>query len=365
MRFAIASMLVALCGACSVAPTAGLSAIAQKPPLPYSILVSGGAFVHPPGGAAGPLARTYSRAPTDGDTGAEAERPEAFDAERVMRVLRLAKVFVVAERDVAHADERRRVAALPVRVGQPEQRRALDTILGRARDAGHDFVLIVDRIQDGAVESQGVNDRWPFTVGAWLFALGALIPDRTYESRARLWVSLRDVHTGERVLGLILEPDAVDLNMIERCSLWGFVQSILVPPFWTSTDPETLVASVRELSTDRLLLSLVDRLKSAEVDETLRRSGPAKIELTATRRGWIVSVDSSEPLDAVSLRLDGEPLGEDFVASFETELLASRTGESPYRYRTECVLPRGGRRLQVLVHTVAAGQSSVTWRVRR
>ena len=29
-----------------------------------------------------------------------------------------------------------------------------------------------------------MNDRWPFTVAAWLFALGALIPDRTYESRA-------------------------------------------------------------------------------------------------------------------------------------------------------------------------------------
>ena len=343
-----------LCG-CTFTQTDELSALRDRPSLPYSVFVTGGAFVTAGDSSAGPLARTYDLAGTE---------PEAFALDRLHTALNEARVFVWTRRDDAPPAVRRVVAEVPqdqdVDPIRPELRQTLD----RARRTGHDFLLVVEEILDGPVESRGVNDRWPFTVGAWLFALGALIPDRTYESLAILRVSLVDVYTGHRVKDLLVEPEEVDLNMIERCGFWGFVQSVLVPPFWTSTDPESIVESVRKVSTQRLLVRLMRRLKSLEVDQVLRNSGPAQISLAPEPGGWRIKVAAKEALSAVALRLDGDSsaLDDGFVTKFEKQLLDSQQKDAAlYRYDAVCRLPRSGRLLQVLVQTQAARISSVTW----
>jgi hypothetical protein len=196
----------------------------------------------------------------------------------------------------------------------------------------------------------------------WLFALGAFVPDRTYESGARLRVSMRDVYSGKWVgQPILVEPGPVDLNMFERCGFMGFVQSVLVPPFWTSIDDPTVVATVRYQSTARLLISLVRRLKSVEVAEQLRTSGPAMIDAQRVGAGWRLSIASTEPLSAVALRLDGQRLPFAQVSDFERRLLESGVRDgAQFKYTSTYVLPIPGRRLQISVQTEGARIRSST-----
>lgn len=353
---AIALWGLGLFSGCAATGIEEFSSLAAKPSLPCSVLVTGGSFVQaPPGepepGGAGARARTFALAP---------EGTEAFPLDDLMRSLDLGKVFVAMTRDHAPVESRRRVAGIRADTASDDE--ALEATLLRARTAGHDFLLVVERIEDGPVEARGVNDRWPFTLGAWLFALGAFIPDRTYESRARLQVSMRDVYSGRRVFApILLEAGPVDLNMIERCTWWGFVQSIIVPPFWTSTDDASIVGAVRVESVGRLLIAAVRRLKSAEVRAQLGNSGPAAIEVERTEDGHRVRIDSSEALRAVALRRDGAALAPEVEAAFAQACLRSvESAGERYRYTTSLPPLGPGRLLQVIVQTEAAGLSSTT-----
>jgi hypothetical protein len=336
-----------------------LSSLAAKPALPFSVLITGGGFVDASAveEVPSPLGRTYEL---------PGPRVEAFRLARFVATLADAKVFVAMALDNGAAVGRDTIAATKAEVAPRVA--SLGATLDRARRDGHDFLLVVEKIIDGPIEYRGVNDRWPFTIAAWLFALGALIPDHTYESRAQLRITMRDAYSGRRVVEPILvESGPVDLNMFERCGFLGFAQSLIIPPFLTSTDPETITESVRAASIQRMLVSAVRRLKSAEVLAALDGSGPASIKILREGRGWKVSVLAKERISAVEIRLDGEPLDAARTEDFETRLLRSQevAGDTgTYRYTAPWTI-RGGRRLQILIQTDAARLSSVTQSLER
>ena len=72
---------------CATTAVEELSSLAEKPPLTYSVLLTGGGFVHWQAGAEadGPLARTYPLAGV---------RDEVFTLAEIEDTLQLARVFV-------------------------------------------------------------------------------------------------------------------------------------------------------------------------------------------------------------------------------------------------------------------------------
>ena len=169
-----------LLGGCVVTPDEDLASLALRPALPYSVLITGGGFVQPPAREVpGAMSRTYDLS---------ADRLEAFELEDLRRTLEQANVFVAMALDTDGIDPRRGIATL--QDGGDGTSPQLQAMLERARREGHDLLLVIESIRDGPVVSRGVNDRWPFTLGLWIFALGALVPDRSYESEAVLFVSM-------------------------------------------------------------------------------------------------------------------------------------------------------------------------------
>ena len=82
-----------------------LSSLAEKPPLPYSVLVTGGGFVVPQQSIApGPLGATYS---VDGPMA------EVFELRRIGKLLQDTNVFAHTAIDVVPAKDRRAFADLP------------------------------------------------------------------------------------------------------------------------------------------------------------------------------------------------------------------------------------------------------------
>ncbi len=347
------TLLVGL-AACASGPPTDISALAEQDPLPYSVLVTGGAFVkaEPVAGTNGDvLVRTFANV---------ADAGEGITLEKLTETLRAARVFTVQTTHAADVGLRRKLADHESQ--EAMQDADLRAVLAQARRDGHDFLLVVAKVQDGEVRSRGINDRWPFTLGTWLFALGALIPDRTYESTARLHTSLRDVHSGRLVFGpTVSEPGPVDLNMFDRAGFVGFLQSILVPPFWTSVDSEKVVSEVRDVSIQRLRVALARKMKSADARDRLDNFGPARITVRMVGGVLQVSVDSSEAVSFLRLRVDQKALVGPGVSAFEERLLASvqRQG-GRFRYSADLGEPLHGQRLQVLVQTVTATISSKT-----
>ncbi len=340
--------------ACASGPPTDISALAEQEPLPYSVLVTGGAFVkaEPVAGTNGDvLVRTFANV---------AETGEGITLGKLTETLQAARVFTVQTTHTADAGLRRKLAN---HEGPDAMQDAdLRAVLAQARRDGHDFLLVVARVQDGEVRSRGINDRWPFTLGTWLFALGVWIPDRTYESTARLHTSLRDVHSGRLVFGpTVSEPGPVDLNMFGRSSFTGFLQSILVPPFWTSVNRQKVVDEVRDVSIQRLRVALARKMKSADARDRLDHFGPARITVRGAEHGVQVSIDSSEAVSFLRMRVDQRPLVGPTVTDFEERLLASvQRQDGRFRYSAELREQLHGGRLQVLVQTVTATIASKT-----
>ncbi len=357
MRRAVRGLVLALAlgavAGCRSAGPADLADLAAQPPLPYSVLVSGGAFVDS-ASVSDPapwLARTY-RPQGEGD--------EVLSLEELIGVLRRGRVFVQADQHRAGRAVRQRLAALagPVPLRDSE----LQAVLEQARRAGYDLLLVVERLRDGPVEARGVNGQWPITLSVWLLiGLGMVIPDHTYESRAQLHVTLREVQTGRQLYSGLADGGAVDLALVERTDWLGLLQSVVVPPFWVGDDPAAVEAEVRAAASSRLLESMARELKSADVQTRVEQQLPAQVRLSLADGGVTVVVDSRERLAAVRLRRDSVPQDDPGAAAFERQLLASEVEDAAvYRYRASLPRPAGTRFLQVLVQTVTAQAASAT-----
>ncbi|MCB9876028.1 MAG: hypothetical protein H6835_00370 [Planctomycetes bacterium] len=338
--------LTAALAACATT-TDELGSIAELPPLDRAVLVTGGAFLAGPPGAAG----TFH---FDDATGAEVTEPIPFAA--ILAALQRGRVFrrLAADDDA----EQRRGVVRSLAPGRAAG--AGDAYLQQARDDGYDLLLVIEELQDGVVDRQGTNGRWPVTFVTWiLLGVGALIPDRTFESRSSLRVSLRELQDGRVLHELLLVPGPVELALAERTDVWGLLMSVLVPPFWVGDDDRAVRRAVREHAERRLLLSLARELKSEAVRRHVDSEVAASITLQAGRPTPRVVVLTDEDLSVVALVGDG--LGAVAVRDFEQTLLASRLRDGE-RWRYEAALPAGARGLvQVLVGTLRGGVASATF----
>ena len=350
MALAVAQVAgVLLLGCCRATPNADLPGLAERPPLPWSVLVTGGAFVEPPTNLTDePRARTF--ADTSG---------EALELEALVQVLARGRVFVRSQADAQSSTARAGIATAT----QPGE---LQQVMNSARLAGHDYLLVIERVDDGPIETLGVNGQWPITLATWLLVgIGAVIPDHTYESRASLRASLRDAQDGHAVQELLIGTGTVDLSLLERTSVWGWVQSILIPPFWVGDDPPSVLAQVQPIARQRLMLGLAQRLKSVDVADRLVRNQPAAVDVQRVAGGLRLDLVAQEAISFLRLRLDDRALTGAAFDSFHRALLASRTpADRGLRYTAVLPFDEPGERLQVLIQTTSGRTGSVTVAMR-
>ncbi|MFO1030105.1 MAG: hypothetical protein U1F60_03410 [Planctomycetota bacterium] len=344
-RPAVGVVLLLWAGACAT-PQRELQGLAGERPVDAVVFVTGGAFLQPYVGGIG----TFGPG-VEGDG-------EALSFASVLEVLERARVF---QRLVVDGDPLRR-RAVPRQLADRRAAADLVAVLQEARQAGCDYLLVVEELQDGPIEQLGTNGRWPVTFATWvLLGVGALIPDRTFESRATLHVTLRDLQSGSVMHDTLLGAGSIDLTLTERTDLLGLLTSIVVPPFWVGDDQEAVAEAVRSTTERRFLLSLARDLKSESLRQRLRARSPAAVQLR--RRGGLVEVvvDARDGLAAVSLLAEG--LAQDPQRRFAEALLASqqRVGE---RFQHAAVVPDlpDGTTFQVVVATVAGGVASATFR---
>lgn len=331
-------------GGC-VTPRGELEGVAELPPVDAAVLVTGGAFLR--AGAGDP---TFSPQPATAGG-------EVLPIADVYDLLQRARVFqrVAIDTDPARRERMRRLLAARAADGE------LAATLAQARADGFDLLLVVEELQDGPIDRFGTNARWPVTLVTWvLLGVGAFIPDRTFESRATLRVTVRDLQTGFVLHDPLLTAGPVDLALTERTDWLGLLSSIVVPPFFVGDDPAAVTAAVRATTERRLLLSLARDLKSESVRQRLRTGAPASIQLERRGDGAVAVVDSLDGLSLVRLR--GPGVTPAMVERFERQLLASRQA-SGGRFRYEAPLPvlPPGELLQVAVATVVGGVASATF----
>ncbi|MCR9247150.1 MAG: hypothetical protein NXI31_19125 [bacterium] len=355
-RWALLVLLLPLAFVAGCQTTASeVGGLAATPPLDYAVLVTGGTFLTPDGAGPG----TFLDPPSD-DGAAAVTRAgdEVIAIEDVVALLRRSRVF---RRVAIDSDSQRRqlvARSLAATGTSPE----LTAVLRQARDEGYDYVLVLEEVQDGPLDAQGINGRWPVTFATWiLLGVGALIPDHTFESRASLRVTLRELQAGRALHDPVLVGGPIDLALTERTDLLGLVMSILVPPFWVGSDREAVVESIRGVTRRRLLLSLARDLKSESVRRRLRDGSAAGVTLVETREGPMIEIDSAESLSRARLR--GEPAFDAAAAeAFAAELLGSLQAEGG-RFRYRARLPDGADRrlVQVLVATIGGAVASATF----
>ncbi len=329
-------LLLAACSTSAAVPDA-----ASQPPLDAAVLVTG-AFAVPPEGQAEGGPATFG-----------AEVPG--DLQPLVDALQSAGVF---RRIALDPDAAARGAVPPWDAGNPGR----DRFLQQARDDGHDWLLVVEGLRDGPIESQGVNGRWPITLGTWfLVGLGFLIPDHGFESRAILRVSVRDLESGRVLYESLVNAGPVELSLVERSSALGLLTSIVVPPFWVGDDEGRVRRSVRGITLQRLLQFVARELKSPTARQRLRDGSVAVLELVRDEAGQRLRVTSRQALAVVRLRQDaGASRGVEELA-FEQALLRSMQPQgTQFRYEAELPVVREGL-LQVLVSTIEGEVVSATF----
>lgn len=345
-RWLGASVLLVALAACQTAASE-LAGVTATAPLDYSVLITGGAFLTDEAGAEGTFVRPSV------ESGATAEAYDPIGVEEVVGILEQGRVF---RRVALDPDPARRLAVCRCAVSLADE--SVQEVLRQAREGGHDLVLVLEELQDGPIEWQGINGRWPVTFVTWiLLGVGMFIPDHTFESRAALRISMRDSQTGNALYDHLLTGGPVDLALIERTDLVGILTSILVPPFWVGNDQDDVRESVQDVMRRRLLVSLARELKSTSVRQRLREKSAAAITLEESS---MLVVESAESLSSVRLRVDPELAAEE-ARLFSQRLLGSRQFDGArFRYRAELPAAVLGRQTQVLIATLRGAVASAT-----
>lgn len=344
---------------CAGVSSADSANLAEQPPLPYSVLVTGAGVVEAPPEVAesrSGYARTF--APLDDQV--------VVPVADLARALRDTRVFARVEID-AVGDERLGWRLRDVREGLPLDDPEVAALLERARQRGHDYVLLLQRLLDGPIEDWGINDRWPLTAATWLLVgLGILVQDHTFESRASLEATLFDVEEGRIVHRSIGSGAVAELALLGRGNVWSVVQSVIVPPFWVGSHEEKVLASVRAITVPRLVSSLARELKGAVSRRDIAERARVEIEIELREGAALVRTRCDEGIGSVAARVDGVALVGPEVEGFVRSLLG---GERELDGQTlvaeaELPLPPAGRFLQLLVRTVSGGVASTTVELR-
>ncbi len=344
----LSALLLSAC----VSPSEDLRGLGEQPPLNGAVFVTGGAFL------TGRTAEDATFGELADGTAAPAASREVMPIADFVDVLMRSKVFQHVAVD-SDAESRRRVSQLML-AGATDA--LFSELLERVRMQGFDYVLVVEELRDGPIEMQGTNGRWPVTFATWiLLGVGALIPDRTFESRATLRVTLRELQMGRPLHESLLDAGTVDLALVERTDFWGLLSSILVPPFWVGDDRAAVKNSVGTTTQRRLLLRLARELKSESVRQRLRERAAADVTMSETAEGWKVIVTALEGLSVARLR--GHAKLDAVAADTFAAVLLSSVKVDAGRYRYEALLPTmaSGERVQVLVGTLRGGVASATF----
>jgi len=333
--------LLVLVAAGCVSTGDDLSGLAEQPALDCAVLLTGGAFL-----AGGVADATFA-----------GSAAEAIPIGAVHDVLTRGNVFHRIDVDSDAGNRERTSRRFLARTGDD----GFAAFLASTRAAGYDYLLVVEQLQDGAIERLGTNSRWPITFATWiLLGVGAFIPDRTFESRATLRVTLRDLQTGRAVHDPLLISGPVDLSLVERTDFLGLVMSIVVPPFFVGDDPAAVREAVRATTERRLLLSLARDLKGAVVRQRLRDNLPAELSLVAVAGGHRVVVSCREVLSVARLRAADITVAEG--EEFARALLASvESAEGRFRYEAPLPAVAAGVGVQVLVGTLRGDVASATF----
>ena len=329
-------LLAAACSSVGAVPDA-----ATQPPLDAAVLVTGG------------FAAATEGQPGDDEPTFGKDMPT--DLQPVVDALQSAQVFRRIGLDPGAAT---RGTAVPWQQPGPERERFLQ----QARDDGYDWLLVVEGLRDGPIESQGINGRWPIPPGTWfLVGPGFLIPDHGFESSAILRVSVRDLESGRVLHESLVNAGPVELSLVERSSALGLFTSILVPPFWVGDDEAKVQRSVRGITLQRLLQFVARELKSPTARQRLRDGSVAAIELVPDAGGPRLRVASRQALAVVRLRQEGVDSRDPGRLAFEQALLGSMTVQGG-QYRYEAVLPASpAGLLQVVVATIEGEVVSATF----
>jgi len=329
-----------------------LQALGNRPTLDYAVLLSGGGFeaALPEPGA------TFALPPLTAATDVATPR-ELLAFPAVLEILQQGRVF---QRIATHGDADLRWSLREALRAVPGAA-TLPAALQAARAAGYDLLLVVDELDDGPIEAQGINGRWPVTLVSWLLlGLGAVIPDHTFESRARLRYSLRDLQTGQVLHDALLAGGPIDLSLLERSDWLGLLVSVLVPPFWVADDDASVRRAVRQVQQRRLLVAMARDLKSEAVRQRLRERRVAALSLQEVGNRRRVVVEARDSLSLVRLQASGMP--DAAAAAFERELLANLRILGPV-LRYEAWLPElpPGALVQVAVATIRGAVASSTF----
>jgi hypothetical protein len=355
--YGIATFCLAVLTSCSWFSGQEGDPLVEQPALPYSVLVVGGAVVEsssPSAESSNPLANTF---PTSAGA-------ILITHEELATALRSTRVFTRVAVDAIAVEEPRLWLELgAVRDGLPLSNPSVAALLARARNAGHDFVLVLHRVVDGGIEDYGINERWPLTAATWLLVgLGVLVSDHTYESRAVLEASLFDAEEGRLLHRSIGSGAIVELSLLERSDFVGLLQSVLVPPFWVASDGESIVESLREPTIARLLGSMARELKGLACRRDIAENLGVEIEVTRDRADWNIDVFAREGIASASVVVDGIELPRQLQAQLVSQLLLAQREEPSGRVfaRARWTPPDGARMLQVLVRTVSGRLVSST-----
>lgn len=266
-----------------------------------------------------------------------------------------------------------------------ELQRLLTASLGKVRaasrivrlselgDPAEADVVLKPRLK-GPVEFsyEGWSSRWWASGGLWLVTWigGMAVDDATYKSNMVVDCELRFQRSGNPMLRTATSTP-VDVAFLERNDFfsWPTVQSLILPPFLTSDQPDSTRQALTDASVDAVAIELARYLKR-DFELDAQKIDHCMIRLDSPVNGATVVSDSVElvgtitpdaSVAAVQVRVgDGEPIRADIVPMNPPD------PDHPNRCRFRCIangLGSGDNYIRLVV--VAGDEYSRTLLVTR
>jgi hypothetical protein len=171
--------------------------------------------------------------------------------------------------------------------------------------------------QRATFSHKGWADTWWASGGLWLVTWigGLAVNDSTYNANLQIEYSVEFPHSRSEVKKSY-ESDPVDTTFFERNDLfsWPTAQSLILPPFLTTDQPDTTRDALTRRAVDSVALGLARDLKqrfeefeardNCSVKVTSPINGSSVDSDTITLKGLIRAQSS---IDGVSTELNGKP----------------------------------------------------------
>ncbi|MCB9917392.1 MAG: hypothetical protein H6832_03220 [Planctomycetes bacterium] len=186
---------------------------------------------------------------------------------------------------------------------------------------GADVYIESELLGSPDFDSSSFASTWLASGGLWLVSwIGGLLTDDTaYQSSLTLKFKVKnavtrgDESSGELPLG------SLSTSFWERNRLLSFsgLQSLILPPFWTSDDTSTTSTALTNRATEAFALRLANYLKS-DFERSARDAGTGSLELRGLVNGTsttnakiqlIGTIVTDEKLKALSIAVNNTDLG--------------------------------------------------------